>query len=77
MFDKNTAKYLGSKAASQTWPAGKPMLDINSKADTRSVFLTPDGVYPQRLYFASNKDLDKKGDNKGDNYDITVELKPA
>lgn len=61
-------------ATGQTWPAGKPMLDINSKADTRSVFLTTDGVYPQRLYFASNKDLDKKGD-KGDNYDITFVTK--
>jgi Tol biopolymer transport system component len=54
---------------SQAWPAGKPFADVNSKANTRSVFLTPDGAYPQRLYFATDKDLDRK-DQKGDNYDL-------
>jgi hypothetical protein len=51
------------------WPAGKPFADINSKANTRSVFLTPDGVLPQRLYFATDKDEGRK-DEKGDNYDL-------
>jgi hypothetical protein len=51
------------------WPAGKPFADINSKANTRGVFLTPDGVLPQRLYFATDKDPTKK-DEKGDNYDL-------
>ncbi len=56
-------------SASQPWPAGKPVLDINSKGDTRSVFATPEGVYPQRLYFSTTKDLTKK-DQRGDNFDL-------
>jgi WD40-like Beta Propeller Repeat len=54
---------------SQPWAAGKPLADVNSKADTRSPFLTPEGVYPQRLWFATTKDLDKK-DQRGNNYDL-------
>jgi hypothetical protein len=53
----------------QAWPAGKPFDDLSSKANTRSVFVTPDGVLPQRIYFASDKDLTKK-DQKGNNYDL-------
>jgi hypothetical protein len=52
-----------------TWPAGKPFDDINSKANTRGVFITPDGVLPQRIYFATDKDPTKDGE-KGSNYDI-------
>jgi hypothetical protein len=53
----------------QAWSAGKLVPDLNSKAETRSVFVTPEGVFPQRLYFATNKDLEKKS-QKGDNFDL-------
>jgi hypothetical protein len=56
-------------SASQPWSMGKPVPDLNSKADTRCVFVTPEGVFPQRLYFATNKDLEKKS-QKGDNFDL-------
>jgi hypothetical protein len=56
-------------SASQAWSAGKLDPDLNSKAETRSVFVTPEGVFPQRLYFATNKDLEKKS-QKGDNFDL-------
>jgi hypothetical protein len=55
-------------SASQPWSGGKLVPDINSKADTRSVFVTPEGVFPQRLYYATNKDPEKN--RKGDNFDL-------
>jgi hypothetical protein len=67
--DKTDILVAHRASTAQPWPAGKPVADLNSKADTRSVFATPDGVYPQRLYFASTKDLDKK-DQKGNNFDL-------
>ncbi len=51
------------------WPMGRPFEDLASNANVRSVYLTPDGQLPQRLYFASDKDPLKK-DEKGDNYDL-------
>jgi hypothetical protein len=51
------------------WSRGKPDEDLNGKANTRGVFLTPDNVFPQRLYFATDKDVNGK---KGDNYDLHV-----
>lgn len=62
------------KAANQPWPAGKPLIDLESKADCRSVFTTPDGKYPQRLYFATNKDPEKE-DQKGTNFDVYFMMK--
>jgi hypothetical protein len=52
------------------WKPGELFADINSKANTRSVFVTPDGVknLPQRIYYATDKD--PKKDQKGDNYDL-------
>jgi hypothetical protein len=60
---------VSRRTAGKPWPPGKPMEDINSKADTRSVFVTPEGKYPQRLFFASTKNLDRPN-QKGDNYDL-------
>jgi hypothetical protein len=51
------------------WSAGKLFEDLASKANVRSVFLTPDGQLPQRLYYATDRDALKK-DEKGDNYDL-------
>lgn len=56
------------RTSSAAWQAGKPLPELKGKADYRSVFLTPDGRFPQYLYFATNKDPEKK--NRGDNYDI-------
>jgi len=62
--------FMSSRADKKhAWPAGKPFDDVNSKANTRGVFVTPDGVLPQRIYFATDKDPTRK-DQKGDNYDL-------
>jgi hypothetical protein len=53
----------------RAWSKGVPVPDINTKADTRGVFLTPEGSYPQRLYFASNRSPEN-ADAKGDNFDL-------
>ena len=46
-----------------------PAPNAKDPADYRSVFLTADAVYPQYMYFASNKN---ENDKKGDNYDLFV-----
>jgi hypothetical protein len=51
------------------WLAGKVLPELKERADVKSVFLTPDGRYPQHLYFATNYDPEVK-DTRGDNYDI-------
>jgi len=54
----------------QAWPAGKPIADyVGTEADDRSAFATPDGRYPQFLYFATKKD------KKNDNFDIYVAVR--
>jgi hypothetical protein len=68
--DKSEAYGSFRKKADQPWPKGKALPDLKTKtASVRSVFLTADGKYPQFLYFASNRDPEKKGE-KGDNFDI-------
>jgi hypothetical protein len=63
------------RTATAPWPAGKQFVDMAFKeADARSAFLTPEGRYPQHLYFATNKDLEKKN-GKGSNYDIYYLIK--
>lgn len=51
------------------WQAGRPLPDVRDGSDVRSVFLTPEGRYPQHLFFATNYDPERK-DRRGDNYDI-------
>ncbi len=53
----------------QSWSAGKQLPELKDSCDFRSVFLTPDGKYPQHLIFATNYDPEAK-DLRGDNYDI-------
>src|SRR5262245_27045506 len=62
------------RVGNQAWPAGKPFADLQGKPDCKSVFLTRDDRYPQRLYFATNKDPEKD-DQKGDNFDLYFLLK--
>src|SRR5262249_2216395 len=39
------------------WPAGRPVGGfVQTPADDRSLFLTPEGRYPQFLYYATRKD---------------------
>ncbi len=73
---KNKSDIFVSKRVNGKWSAGKPLggyvqspPDSKKPADDRGVFLTPDGVYPQYIYFATNKD---ENDQKGDNYDLYV-----
>jgi len=45
------------RARTQPWPAGKLVEGfIRTEADDRSVFLTPEGRYPQYFFFATKKD---------------------
>jgi hypothetical protein len=63
------------RTTAQSWPAGKPLDDLNSNTDDRSPFLTTtNGKYPHFLYFATKKDESKKG-GKGDNFDIYFAVK--
>ncbi len=73
---KTKIDLMVSRRSGGKWTAGK-LLDgyvqspPNKKmpADDRGVFVTPDGAYPQFLYFATNKN---EQDEKGDNFDIYV-----
>jgi Tol biopolymer transport system component len=56
------------------WPPGKPVLELKEMGDCRSVFLTPEGKYPQQLYVATNYDPEKK-DGRGNNFDLYFLLK--
>jgi WD40-like Beta Propeller Repeat len=62
------------KSKDRSWSRGKPVADINVAGDCRSVFLTPDGIYPQFLFFATNKDPEKP-DGRGDNFDLYFLIK--
>jgi hypothetical protein len=50
------------KTKNGPWPPGKRHEDITTLGDCRSVFVTPDGKFPQRLFFATNA--------KGENFDL-------
>lgn len=61
------------------WAAGKPvegyigpLPDAKKPADYRGVFVTTEKVFPQFMYFASNKN---ENDQKGDNFDLFVTLR--
>jgi WD40-like Beta Propeller Repeat len=63
------------RAPGQAWGAGQdPDGYFDDKADNRGAFLTPDGKYPQYLYFASNANPEKK-DHRGDNFDLYVSVR--
>jgi Tol biopolymer transport system component len=58
------------KKVGQPWPAGKPVEELTSKvADHRSAFVTPEGRYPQHLYYSSNR-TPFKPSQKGGGMDI-------
>lgn len=67
--------YVAAKRVAKggTWPAGKAVIDLKGKADVRSVFLTPEGKFPQQMFFATNADP-LKG-TRGDNFDIYFLIK--
>lgn len=71
----NYEVYVASKRVAKggTWPAGKVVPDLKGKADYRSVFMTPEGKYPQYLFFATNADPLKQ--SRGDNYDLYFLIK--
>jgi Tol biopolymer transport system component len=48
--------------------------EIGDRGDCRSIFVTPEGRYPQRLYFGTNFDPEKK-DFIGDNFDLYFLIK--
>jgi hypothetical protein len=59
------------KGRMQLWPAGSPLGGyIQTKTDDRSVFLTPEAHFPQYLYFATRKDMEKDA-----NFDIYVAVR--
>ena len=62
---------VSKRGSSGKWAAGKALGGyIQTKtADERGAFLTADGVFPQYLYFVTNKD---ENDKKGDNFDLYV-----
>jgi Tol biopolymer transport system component len=58
------------KKANQPFPAGKPMVEMMTKtASNRGVFITPEGKFPQYLFYATDRDADKR-QLKGDNFDL-------
>lgn len=58
------------KKADLPFAPGKALPLFKTKtANVRSVFITPEGKYPQYLFFATDEDFDKRG-QKGDNFDL-------
>jgi len=60
-------------STTQAWRPGKITDDcehLRTKVDDRSVFVTPEGRYPQYIFFATKKDDEKKG-----SFDIYVAIK--
>ncbi len=54
------------KKTDQPWPPGKPVEGLVSKgADVRGTFVSPEGKYPQYLFYASNRDPLKAGQKSG------------
>jgi WD40-like Beta Propeller Repeat len=71
---KKKIDLMASKRTGGKWTAGKSIVDvygsyIATAADDRSVFVTSDSVFPQYLYYATNKN---ELDQKGDNFDLYV-----
>jgi hypothetical protein len=66
---KSAVMVAERRTGTQPWPAGKPLADLEGKPDCRGAFVTPEGKYPQYLYFATNKDPEKE-DARGSNFDI-------
>lgn len=56
-------------AIDQRWSKGRAVMQTEGKADFRSPFLTAEGRFPQTLYCATNRDVEKD-DERGDNFDI-------
>src|SRR5262249_3901436 len=60
--DKAEVYVSQRKKAAQPCGPGKPLTDLKTKtASNRGVFVTPDGKFPQYLFFASDEDFEKKG----------------
>src|SRR5262249_15700849 len=61
------------RSRAQAWPKGKPVEGfIQTDADDRSAFLTPEGKYPQYFFYATKKDL-----LEGANFDIYVAVRQS
>lgn len=68
-------QFSSRRAASGPWSARKPFPELKGKADFGSVFLTPDGRFPQYLFYASNND--PENNQKGDNFDLYFLLRQS
>jgi hypothetical protein len=73
---KGRSEILRSKRSprNSAWLPGSPLMEIGDRGDTRSVFITPEGRYPQFLYFGTNFDPEKK-DGIGSNFDLYFLIK--
>jgi hypothetical protein len=68
--DKAEIYVAQRKKADQPFGAGKAMAEMKTKtASNRGVFITPEGKFPQYLFYASDKDAEKR-QLKGDNFDL-------
>jgi hypothetical protein len=70
---KDRWQFMASRRASAAapWKPGEPLDDpINSPVDDRGITLTPEGRYPQYLYYATKKD-----NLKDANWDLYVAVK--
>lgn len=65
---KSEIRVSAKRPTVKVWPAGKAIPDLKGKADFRSVFIMPEGRFPQMLFFATNKN--PRDGSKGDNYDL-------
>jgi hypothetical protein len=81
-LSSNTVLYYSSNAAgksdiyvtrrsgaSTAWPAGKVLEDVRTKVNDRSVYLTPEGAFPQYLFYATQTDKEIN------NFDIYVAVR--
>lgn len=72
VLGKDKAEVYSShrKKADQAFGPGKPLVEMKTKtASNRSVFITPEGKFPQYFFYASDRDADKR-QLKGDNFDL-------
>lgn len=72
--DRAAVMFSVRRPPTKAWGAGAELPDLKGKADCRSVFVTPEGRFPQYLFYATNRDPEK-GDERGDNYDIYYLIK--
>lgn len=70
-LDGHTQIWMAArKKPGEAWGPGKALDELQSKtADFRSPFVTAEGVYPQKLFYASNREPEKAAQTAG-NYDI-------